>query len=80
MKMSNNHYDAPQRSLNDDRAPREFLTERALAERWSKSTRTIQRMRASRSGPAFFRIGGSILYRLDDIETFEAAMRVEGTV
>lgn len=61
-----------------DRVHRKFLVEQELAERWSKSSRTLQRMRVDGSGPAFHRIGGSILYKIDDIEAFEAASRVGG--
>jgi hypothetical protein len=61
-----------------DRVHRRFLVEKELAERWSKSRRTLQRMRVDGSGPAFHRIGGSILYKIDDIEAFEAASRVGG--
>jgi len=61
-----------------DRVHRRFLIERELAERWGKSGRTLQRMRMDGYGPAFHRIGGSILYKIDDIEAFEAASRVGG--
>lgn len=61
-----------------DRTHRRFLVEWELAERWKKSRRTLQRMRQDGSGPAFHRIGGSILYKIDDIEAFEAASRVGG--
>ena len=57
---------------------RRFLIERELADRWRKSTRTLRRMRADGTGPAYHRIGGSILYLLADIERFEAAGRVVG--
>ena len=61
-----------------DRVHRRFLVERELADRWNKSCRTLQRMRVDGTGPAFHRIGGSILYKIDDIEDFEAASRVGG--
>jgi len=61
-----------------DRVHREFLSERELAERWNRSPRTLQRMRQDGYGPAFHKIGGSILYKLDDIKAFEAAARTEG--
>lgn len=60
-----------------DRVHRRFLAEQELAERWNKSRRTLQRMRVDGTGPAFHRIGGSILYRIDDIEAFETSARVE---
>lgn len=61
-----------------DRLHRNFRTEGELAERWRKSVRTLQRMRAEGSGPAFHRIGNAILYCLEDIENFEAHARVPG--
>lgn len=63
---------------NHERSHRRFLLEQELAERWSKSRRTLQRMRVDGSGPAYHRIGGSILYKIEDIEAFEAASRVGG--
>ncbi len=63
-----------------DHVHSDFLVERELAERWKKSRRTIQRMRSDGSGPAYHRIGGSILYKTEDIEAFEAVTRVAGTV
>ncbi len=65
---------------SEKRHPRTFLVEQELAERWSKSRRTLQRMRVDGTGPAFHRIGGSILYKIDDIEAFEAASRIGGQV
>lgn len=53
------------------------LTEKDLALRWKKSTRTLQMWRASGAGPAFICIGKrSIYYRLDAIEEFEKASTV----
>ena len=53
------------------------LTEKDLALRWKKTTRTLQLWRAKGSGPAFICIGKrSIYYRLDAIEAFEKASTV----
>lgn len=57
-----------------------FLIEAELAERWKKTRRTIQRMRSDGSGPAYHRIGGSILYLIEDVEAYEAASRVPGSL
>lgn len=54
----------------------EILTASTLADRWGKSQRTLQRMRAAGKSPPFFRIGKTILYRLDDVLAFEAAALV----
>jgi hypothetical protein len=51
----------------------ECLTVRELALRWKVSIRTIERLRVAQDGPAWFRIGGSIRYRLQDVRAWEAA-------
>lgn len=56
-----------------DAAP--HLTERGLARRWKVSCRTLQRMRASGTGPAFLRIGNAIRYPIDDIRRYERLSR-----
>jgi hypothetical protein len=48
-----------------------------LARRWSLSPRTLERWRWLKKGPAFMRIGGAIRYRVEDVESFEAAQRRE---
>ena len=55
--------------------PNALLREKDLAARWKTSQRTLQRMRAERSGPAFLHIGGSIRYRLADVLAYEDRMR-----
>jgi hypothetical protein len=55
-----------------------LITERDLAERWHKSTRTLQRYRADGTGPVWLRIGGNVLYRLSDVLAFEEGSRREG--
>ena len=44
-----------------------------LAFRWRISPRTLERWRWSKTGPVFLKIGGRIIYRLEDIEAFEKA-------
>jgi hypothetical protein len=39
------------------------------------STRTLERWRWLRYGPAFLRLGKVVVYRLEDVEAFEAAHR-----
>ena len=46
--------------------------QRDLARRWSMSERTLERWRWLGQGPQFLKIGGRVLYRLEDIEAFEA--------
>jgi hypothetical protein len=44
-----------------------------LARRWQISPRTLERWRWLHSGPQYLKIGGRVVYRLEDIESFEAA-------
>ncbi len=43
-----------------------------LARRWRLSPRTLERWRSHGQGPRYLKIGGRVLYRLEDIEAFEA--------
>ena len=49
----------------------EFLTQGDLEARWRVSGRTLERWRAERYGPSWITLGGSIRYRLADVEAFE---------
>jgi hypothetical protein len=44
-----------------------------LSRRWSISPRTLERWRWLHQGPQYLKIGGRVVYRLDDIEAFELA-------
>jgi hypothetical protein len=39
------------------------------------STRTLEQWRWKGIGPRYLKIGGRVLYRLEDIEAYEAAQR-----
>jgi hypothetical protein len=43
-----------------------------LARRWKLSPRTLERWRWLGQPPRFLKIGGRVVYRLEDIEGFEA--------
>ena len=51
------------------------LSEKLLARRWGFSHRTLERWRWLKTGPAYLRIGGRIVYQLEDIQKFEANQR-----
>ena len=55
-----------------------LVPELALALRYGKTVRTLQRWRAAGYGPAHLRIGASIFYRSEDVATFEISMRDGG--
>jgi hypothetical protein len=44
-----------------------------LARRWQISPRTLERWRWLKAGPLYLKIGGRVVYRLEDVEAFEAA-------
>ncbi|MEZ5762827.1 MAG: DNA-binding protein [Xanthobacteraceae bacterium] len=58
--------------LNLDRSLRHF-NQIDLSRRWSISPRTLERWRWLKQGPRYLKIGGRVVYRLEDIEAFEKA-------
>ena len=52
------------------------ITQAELARRWRLSPRTLERWRWQGKGPAYLKIGVRIVYRKDDIESFEAEQRI----
>src|SRR5687767_3773139 len=53
--------------------PTKHLNQIELARRWNMSVRTLERWRWLKKGPPYLKIGGRVVYRLEDIEAFEAA-------
>ena len=53
-----------------------FLKEVDLAARWRVSRKKLQADRLNGIGPAYFKLGACVRYRLDDIEAFERSGRV----
>jgi hypothetical protein len=58
------------------------LNQIELSRRWTLSPRTLERWRWLRQGPDYLKIGGRVVYRLEDIEAFETkshrALRPDG--
>ena len=50
------------------------LNQKELAARWRISHRTLERWRWACEGPVYMKIGGRVVYRLEDILAFERAM------
>jgi len=42
-----------------------------LAERWNLSPRTLERWRWEKIGPRYLKLGGRVVYRLEDVEAYE---------
>ena len=53
-------------------SPIRHLNQVELARRWSLSHRTLERWRWEGRGPRYLKIGGRVVYRLSDIEAYEA--------
>jgi hypothetical protein len=52
--------------------PIKHLNQVELSRRWSISPRTLERWRWLGQGPSYLKIGGRVVYRLEEIEAFEA--------
>ena len=57
----------------------QFLNQARLADRWHISPRTLERWRWTGEGPAFVKIGGRVVYRIDDVEAYENGRRCDST-
>ena len=55
------------------------LNQRELAERWNISQRTLERWRWVGEGPRFLKLGGRVVYRVEDIERHEAEQLRDST-
>jgi hypothetical protein len=51
----------------------QHLNQVQLSRRWRLSPRTLDRWRWLNQGPNYLKVGGRIVYRLADVEAFEAA-------
>lgn len=47
------------------------LSQIELAARWNCSHRTLERWRWTGEGPKCIKLGGRVIYRLEDVEAFE---------
>lgn len=54
-----------------------YLTQPELARRFRVSPRTLERWRWLKTGPNYIKLGGKIVYALDDIEAYERRRRAE---
>ena len=48
------------------------IDQKELARRWVISPRTLEQWRWQGRGPRFLKLGGRVLYRLADVEAYEA--------
>ena len=47
------------------------LNQSQLADRWDISEASLERWRSEGIGPVFLKLQGRVLYRVEDVETFE---------
>jgi hypothetical protein len=64
--------------LEDPLVTTKHLNQIELSRRWSISPRTLERWRWLGLGPRYLKIVGRVVYRLEDIEAFEAERAREG--
>ena len=55
------------------------LNQAELAERWNISERTLERWRWVGQGPIYLKLGGRVIYRLEDVELYESTHRHANT-
>jgi hypothetical protein len=55
-----------------EQATVKHLNQVELSRRWSLGPRTLERWRWLGEGPRFLKVGGRVVYRLEDIEAYEA--------
>ena len=58
----------------------QHLDQTDLARRWKLSPRTLERWRWLGQGPRYLKIGGRVVYRLDEIEAVESASLHANTI
>jgi hypothetical protein len=57
-----------------------YFSQKQLAARWGLSPRTFEGWRWRGTGPAFLKLGGRVVYKLEDILAYEAEHRHLNTV
>ena len=55
------------------------LSQIELAARWNLSPRTLERWRFTGEGPQFVKLGGRVVYRLEDVEGYEGEQTRQAT-
>ena len=50
---------------------RKFIDQGQLAERWMRSERTLENWRSRSIGIPYYKIGGKVLYDLNDVLAYE---------
>ena len=56
-------------------SPIKLLTQGELANRWHLRPRTLEKWRRLRQGPPYVKVAGRVVYRIEDVEAYEATNR-----
>lgn len=56
-----------------------FMKQKVVARRCGISPRTLERWRVVGEGPRFLKVGANVLYRLRDVEAWEATRVCQST-
>jgi hypothetical protein len=48
-----------------------YITEKSLAERWCLTPRTLRHWRYKKKGPPYYKIGGAVRYKLEEVKKYE---------
>lgn len=57
----------------------DHLNPHKLAQRWGMKAATLERWRIEGLGPVFLKLGSRVMYRLEDVETYEKHCMREST-
>lgn len=57
--------------MNEQTQSITHINQAQLSDRWGLSQRTLERWRSVGWGPVFIKLGGRVIYRLEDIEAYE---------
>jgi len=70
-----NHH--PRFATPESLADVRHLNQKQLAQRWCLSHRTLERWRCLGQGPVWLKVGGRVLYRIEDVQNHERSKVVE---
>ena len=66
---------SPEFGAESHQEPIYHLNQVELSRRWRISPRTLERWRWLNQPPNYLKIGGRVVYRLEDVKAYEAAQR-----
>lgn len=56
-----------------------LLSTKALSGRWQVKAQTLQKWRSDNVGPKYIKIGGRVMYRIEDVIQYEQERYFHGT-